>query len=68
LNAALAAVKDPNRPVRLSIVAYGQEREKAALEALVKPVDGYVDTPQSVDEVGAVFIHVAAGGLHEHES
>jgi hypothetical protein len=65
--AALEAAKDPKRPVRLSVVAYGGAREEAALEAVLKPVDGYVDTPQTVDEVGAVFIHVAAGGLHEHE-
>jgi hypothetical protein len=68
LAAALTATRDPKRPVQLSVVAYGQERVKAALEAVVKPVDGYVDTPQTVDEVGAVFIHVAAGGLHEHEA
>lgn len=65
---ALAAARDPQRPVQLSIVAYGGAKEEAALEAVVKPVDGYVDTPETVDEVGAVFIHVAAGGLHEHEA
>lgn len=64
---ALAAAKDPKRPVQLSVVAYGGAAEEAALEAVLKPVDGYVDTPETVDEVGAVFIHVAAGGLHEHE-
>ena len=67
LAAALAAARDPKRPVRLSIVSYGREKDRAALEAVVKAVGGSVETPQTVDEVGAVFIHVAAGGLHEHD-
>jgi hypothetical protein len=68
LATALAAARDPKRPVRLSIVSYGREKDRAALETVVKAVDGSVETPETVDEVGAVFIHVAAGGLHEHES
>jgi hypothetical protein len=68
LAAALAAAKDPKRPVQLSIVSYGREKDRAALQTVVKAVDGYVETPETVDEVGAVFIHVAAGGLHEHEA
>ena len=68
LATALAAAKDPKRPVQLSIVSYGREKDRAALETVVKAVDGNVETPETVDEVGAVFIHVAAGGLHEHES
>ena len=54
--------------MQLSIVSYGREKDRAALETVVKPVDGYVETPETVDEVGAVFIHLAAGGLHEHDA
>jgi Bacterial extracellular solute-binding protein/von Willebrand factor type A domain len=67
LNAQLAAVKDPNRPVYLSVVAFGQEQEAKILEEALKPVDGYVDAATTVDEVGAAFLHVAAGGIHDHE-
>jgi hypothetical protein len=63
----LGAAKDPKRPIHLSIVAYGQPQEAETLKAAVKPVDGYVDTPATADDVGAVFIHVAAGGIHDHE-
>ena len=68
LATALAAARDPKRPVQLSIVSYGREKDRAALEAVVDAVDGYVETPRTVEEVGAVFIHVAAGGLHAHDA
>jgi hypothetical protein len=67
LTEQLAAAKDPKRPVYLSVVAYGQEQEAKAIEAAVKPVEGYVDAATTVDEVGAVFLHMAAGGIHDHE-
>jgi len=46
------------------VVAYAQKAEADALKAAVKPVNGYVDAPQTPAEVGAVFIHTAAGGVH----
>jgi hypothetical protein len=67
LSTQLAAAKDPNRPIYLSVVAYGQEQEAKILEDALKPVDGYVDAATTVDDVGAVFLHVAAGGIHDHE-
>jgi hypothetical protein len=63
----LGAARDPKRPVYLSVVAFGQEQEAKALEAAVKPVEGYVESTGTVDEVSAVFLHVAAGGIHDHE-
>ncbi len=64
LAAQLAAARDPGRPVQLSVVAFGQRPEAKILEDAVKPVEGYVDAVATADEVAAVFIHVAAGGLH----
>lgn len=64
LREQLAAAKDPKRPVQLSVAAFGQREEAELLRDAVKPVDGYVDALASADEVAAVFIHVAAGGLH----
>ena len=64
LAAKLAAAKDPARPVELNIVTFGQPADVAVLKDAVKPVDGYVAAIHSADEVAAVFIHVAAGGLH----
>ncbi|GAA1593708.1 hypothetical protein GCM10009789_54720 [Kribbella sancticallisti] len=60
----LRAVRDPKRPVQLSVVAFGDRQAAEVIGAAVKPVDGYVDLLTTPDEVGAVFIHVAAGGLH----
>jgi len=67
LTEKLAAAKDPKRPVYLSVVAYGQEQEAKILEGAVKPVDGYVEATSTVEDVSAVFLHVAAGGIHDHE-
>jgi hypothetical protein len=64
LTGRLAAAKDPARPVRLSIVAFGQPNLTDQLKAVVKPVDGYVGAPTTAEEVAAVFIHVSAGGIH----
>ena len=55
---------DPRRPVHLAVITFGAEPDAAALTAAVKPVDGYVDRLRTADEVGAAFIHLAAGGLH----
>ena len=66
LGQRLAAAKDPQRPVELTVVAFGGQprgprRSKEALE----PVDGYLDALRTADEVKAAFIHAAAGGIHE---
>ena len=65
LKADLGKAHDPKRPVNLSLAIFGTE--SAPIEAIddtLGAVDGYVDTLKRADEVPAVFIHVAAGGLH----
>jgi hypothetical protein len=64
LGRALAAAADPRRPVHLAVITFGDAPEADALSAALKPVDGYVDRLRDAEEVGAAFIHVAAGGLH----
>jgi hypothetical protein len=64
LTEGLKAATDPARPVQLSVVAYGPKAEADRLAAATKPIGGYVDAPQTAAEVGAVFIHTAAGGIH----
>lgn len=64
LSTRLKAAQDPNRPIQLSVIAFGQPIEAKLLEQTLKPVAGYVDAITTPDEVAAVFIHVAAGGLH----
>ncbi len=60
----LKKAADPKRPVLLSVVTFGQEADAKVVEGALKPVEGYVDVLRDADEVAAVFIHVAAGGLH----
>jgi len=62
----LVAAQDKQRPILLSVVAFGQPAEAELLKNALKPVQAYVDAPKTADEVAAVFIHVAAGGLHAH--
>lgn len=64
LAAGLAEAQDPERPVYLSLITFGPEPEVEVLETAVEPVDGAVDPLTTADEVRAVFIHVAAGGIH----
>jgi hypothetical protein len=64
LRAGLDRAKDPARPVHLSVVAFGQKQQAQLLSRALEPVDGYVDEIATAEEVAAVFIHVAAGGLH----
>ena len=64
LAAGLGKVADPKRPILLSVVTFGKASEAKEIENAMKPVEGYVDVLNTADEVAAVFIHVAAGGLH----
>jgi hypothetical protein len=64
LAARLKAAADPKRPVLLSVVTFGTAADAAVVEKALEPVEGYVDNLNTADEVAAVFIHVAAGGLH----
>jgi hypothetical protein len=65
LKSALAAAADPSRPVSLAVISFGHEPDTVALQAALDPVQGYVDRLSTSGDVGAAFIHVAAGGLHE---
>ncbi|HMG30543.1 MAG TPA: VWA domain-containing protein, partial [Jiangellaceae bacterium] len=64
LAAELVAAQDPERPVELTIITFGPETETAVLESVLEPVEGSVDPLTTADEVRAVFIHLAAGGVH----
>jgi len=64
LAAALGKAANPDRPVQLSVVTFGTAADAKAISDAVEPVGGYVDNLTTADEVSAVFIHVAAGGLH----
>ena len=46
------------------VISFGPESDATTLENALKPVDGYVDPITTADQVRAVFIHVAAGGVH----
>ena len=64
LRDALKAAADPRRPVNLAVITFGAEPDAEALQKALEPVQGYVDRLTTADEVGAAFIHLAAGGLH----
>jgi hypothetical protein len=55
---------DPQRPILLSVVTFGTAADAKVVNDAVAPVQGYVDNLTTANEVAAVFIHVAAGGLH----
>jgi Ca-activated chloride channel homolog len=64
LSAQLAQSMDPKRPVQLSVALFGQTAAAAPLKDILKPIGGYVDPISTPAQIAAVFIHVAAGGLH----
>jgi hypothetical protein len=64
LAADLGKAADPKRPVLLSVVTFGKAGDADVVNNALKPVTGYVDRLATAQEVAAVFIHVAAGGLH----
>lgn len=64
LEKALAEAADPERPVYLTVISFGSESTAELLAKIVEPVDGYVDPVRTAADVRAVFIHVAAGGVH----
>ena len=64
LSAGLKAAADPDRPVQLTVVAYGSRPEIPVLEKAIEPVDGYLTKVTTAAEVAASFVHVAASGLH----
>lgn len=64
LRAALTGAADPRRPVNLAVITFGGEPDATALQRALEPVQGYVDRLSTAEQVGAAFIHLAAGGLH----
>ena len=64
LRDGLAAAADPLRPVSLAVITFGDEPDAAELQRALDPVQGYVDRLGTAEQVGAAFIHLAAGGLH----
>jgi hypothetical protein len=64
LKKALADAADPKRPVFLTIISFGPESNAELLAKTLEPVQGYVDPVRTAADVRAVFIHVAAGGVH----
>ena len=61
----LNQLRDPERPVTLSMVVLGQKAAADRLKTSLKPVDAYVGNAVGAADVQAVFIHVVAGGLHD---
>src|SRR4051812_20763615 len=64
LTQALRKAQDPRRPVQLSVVGFGEHAQVDALSNALEPVDGYVESLRTADQVQAMFIHLATGGLH----
>ena len=65
LSAELRATADPKRPVHVTVITFGPESNAQAVAKALEPVGGYVDPLTTADQVGAAFIHSAAGGVHD---
>jgi hypothetical protein len=65
LTAKLSAATKQQRPVMLTVIAFGLEPEADLLEKALKPIGSYVESAKSAEAVPAAFVHVAANGLHE---
>lgn len=64
ITAELEAAHDPQRPVQLTVVAMGSEPDAEVLEGVLEPVENYLAPITAADEIRAVLIHLAAGGVH----
>jgi hypothetical protein len=64
LTQALKKAQDPRRPVQLSVVGFGEQAQLGALNKALEPIGGYVESLKTADQVQAMFIHLATGGLH----
>ena len=56
--------QDPQRPVQLTVAAFGQRPEAEVLVKALEPVKAYVESLDTAKDVEAMFVHTAAGGLH----
>lgn len=64
LAAELVEATDPDRPVQLTIITFGEDTDTELLESALDETGVYVAKIGNADEVHAVFIHQAAGGRH----
>lgn len=64
LSAALTKAQNPEKPVYLTVIAFGSRPEGPALQKAIGPVFGYVQNTNRAADVPAAFVHSAAGGLH----
>jgi hypothetical protein len=64
LRTALADAADPDREVYFTVISFGPEPDTEQLAKILEPIEGYVDPVRTAADVRAVFIHVAAGGVH----
>ena len=64
LTAELVEATDPDRPVQLTIITFGEDTDAELLESALEDTGVYVAKIGNADEVHAVFIHQAAGGRH----
>ncbi len=64
LTRRITRAQDPRRPVKLSVVVFGQRPETERLAKALEPVRAYVQSLETAQDVEAMFVHVAAGGLH----
>lgn len=64
LTEELTAAYDPERPVQLTMITFGPEPETELLAEILEPVDSYVAPLTAAGDVRAVFVHLAAGGIH----
>jgi Ca-activated chloride channel homolog len=64
LSRQLQKAQDPRRPVQLSVVLFGNHPEAERLSRALEPVHAYVEQLQTAEQVEAMFIHLASGGLH----
>lgn len=64
LTAELEQANDPQRPVQLTVVAMGSAPDIEALESALEPVESYLAPITTAEEIRAVLIHLAAGGVH----
>jgi Bacterial extracellular solute-binding protein/von Willebrand factor type A domain len=60
LTRRLASLADDDTELELTIIAYGEEPDEELLVEITSGVDSYVEEADSVADVEAAFIHIAA--------
>jgi Bacterial extracellular solute-binding protein/von Willebrand factor type A domain len=61
LQTALRAAADPKQPIEVTIAALGGATDTTALNDVVEPIAGRVAPVRTAEELGAIFVHAAAG-------